>query len=648
MLSCTRTAEVTPKPAPQTSRDKAAEPLGALARGEPRTSLPIEEDDIVVGGREAPVTIVAFLDFECPFCMKGFETLEELRTMYPEESLRIAIKQLPLEFHKSAYPAALAAQAVQQAAGPRAAYQFSSAVFEERDLSGSGLMKAAKALGVDRALYTAFVEDPETSERIHADMALAASHGIDGTPAFFINGRGLRGAVPASEFQTKIDEELAYFKAHGSKGWAKTYAERVEANLRSSLRDAVLADDPRLYQVPVAASPTMGPSSALVTLVSFSDFECPYCKRGDHTVVELQKLYGAELRVAWKHLPLPFHKMAVPAARLSVLVQKTKGDEAFFEVARRLFDSSPDLSEPTLISLGKSFGLQGPELEAALGGKNAFVEERIAADQDLAEDLEAHGTPTFFINGRRVQGAHPLSHFQAVIDGELALARERVQSGTTREALYESIIREGVTPGVPDLVALDQLTETSQPSRGPKDAPYVIHVFSDFECPFCRRAEQTLTPFREKQASAVRWVWHDLPLPFHNKALPAARAGREAYRQKGDAGFWQMHDLLFGLAVSTSRVSPDELEAHAKELRLNQAEFKRALEGKRDESIEHDKQLALQLEIHGTPAFVVQKRGAKVGYVISGAQPARVFERALLRIEKANQPGEPAQRSGQL
>jgi protein-disulfide isomerase len=610
--------------------------LGRPATGEPVTSVPVEADDAVLGDAGAPVTIVAFFDFECAYCMKGFETLEELAKKFPSADLRIALKHLPLEFHPRALPSALATQAVQAAAGPRVAYEFARALFRERDLSNGAFVAQAETLGVERALYTALVEDDETRERVAFDMGVAKSLGLSGTPAFFVNGRLIAGAVPIEEFEAKIQEELTYFRTHvhEPKAWSAVYAARVERNLRAGLVEAILADDPGLNRVPIAGSPAIGPSDAPLTLVMFSDLECPYCKRVDPTVTALQKQYGADLRLVWKHLPLPFHAHARNASRLVALAYERLGSETSFRAIHELFRASPALEDEALRRIGTSLGLKDEDMTLALSGKNADIEARLTVDAELAEDLNAHGTPVFFINGRRVAGARPIEHFQAVMDAELAEAQTKIQGGIGKAVFYDQLIEQGSLPGVPEAVPLGELSDRGRPTLGPESAPFLIHVFSDFQCPYCRRAEMNLADFKKEHQANVRWVWHDLPLPFHTRALPAARAGSEAFRQKGAAGFWEMHDLLFGLHVSTSLVSEEELLAHAEQLHLRLPEFRAALDGKRDQSIEQDKVMAKALGISGTPAFVIQRKEDSSGYIISGAQPPARFERLLRKLRQ--------------
>src|SRR5690606_726987 len=89
-----------------------------------------------------------------------------------------------------------------------------------------------------------------------------------------------------------------------------------------------------------------------------------------------------------------------------------------------------------------------------------------------------------------------------------------------------------------------EVTDT-MPQRGPDDALVTIAVFSDFECPFCSRVIPTMDSLVERYGRDLRIVWRNNPLPFHQNAPGAAAAALEAYAQRGDEGFWRMHDVLF-------------------------------------------------------------------------------------------------------
>jgi protein-disulfide isomerase len=145
-----------------------------------------------------------------------------------------------------------------------------------------------------------------------------------------------------------------------------------------------------------------------------------------------------------------------------------------------------------------------------------------------------------------------------------------------------------------------------EPQKGPDDALFTIVAFSDYQCPFCKNMEPVLEELRAKYADDLRVVWMQFPLPRHSNARAAATAALEAQAQKGDKGYWQMHDKLFANQHSLRR--PD-LERYAKELGLDLRKFRRALDtDKHADVIERHISLGTRLGFRGTPAFYMNGR----------------------------------------
>lgn len=613
-------AETPAEASPQTT---SASTIGELAPGEPESPLPIDADDARLGSTSPRVTVVGFLDFQCPYCKSGFETLLSLARKYEGKDVRVVFKHLPLESHALALPAAIAGQAVVELAGSEAFFEFAEQTFEQQaDLDFIKLASFAEKAGVTRSAYNEAVTDERTLARVARDARLAQALGVSSTPSFFINGRMISGAQEESLFVQYVDRELEIMSKVAEGERAFMYAQRVEENTRASLAQALLEEDPNTYRLPIDGSATLGPPDALVTLVAFSDYECPYCKRAEKTLTELRERYPEQLRFVFKHHPLPFHQTALPAARLAEAVRLKNGDADFFKLSEQLFAAEPPLDRQALSSLGRSFGLTSAELEALSGGVPA-IEERIQRDGYLSDDVGASGTPHFFINGKRLAGARPLAHFEAIIDHELSQAQALVERGTAPSELYAKLQHDAIAPNAPRLVELPA-GMSDAPARGPKDAPVTIHVFSDFQCPYCKHAEETLQGLEATFAGKLRFVWHNLPLSFHARAMPAARAAAEAYKQKGETGFWNMHDLLFGPASETPALETEDLLGYGRSLKMDIPALTRALDQESPEaSIEADQALAESMGIRGTPAFIVG------GYLVTGARAKAHFERVV-------------------
>jgi protein-disulfide isomerase len=174
----------------------------------------IEEGRVIFGNKNAPITIVEFSDFECPYCSRGHKTIEEVRKEYGDK-VRIVFKHLPLEFHPQALPAARYFEAIARQDHGKAE-KFHNMMFDnqkEMASKGEAYMKdAAKKLGMDMKKLEADLKDASLMKRIDADRAEAEKFGFSGTPGFLINGVSLRGAYPFPEFKKIIDRHLAAVK----------------------------------------------------------------------------------------------------------------------------------------------------------------------------------------------------------------------------------------------------------------------------------------------------------------------------------------------------------------------------------------------------------------------------------------------------
>lgn len=177
----------------------------------------------------------------------------------------------------------------------------------------------------------------------------------------------------------------------------------------------VLLPPPR-HQVSVpATAPTEGPATAPVTVVSFADYQCPYCQKAEQTVAELLRRYPNKLRLVHRDFPLDFH----PRARMAARASYCAGEQGrFWEYHRALLLEPGDYSDAELQARARAFGLQEGAFGACLGSDR--FDAVVAAGIEDGRKLGVNSTPTFFINGRMVSGARPVEYFAQVIDEELA------------------------------------------------------------------------------------------------------------------------------------------------------------------------------------------------------------------------------------
>jgi protein-disulfide isomerase len=621
---------------PTATADKTSNPV---TWDDSAAAAPATSRDAMWGSRNAPVTIVVYSDYECPFCSKVEATYDAIKEKYGPEKLRVIWKHNPLPFHKAARPAHIASETVFRLGGNDAFWKYHKLQFQNnKALTPENFEAWAAQSGVDKAKFKAEFDKQSFAAKIDEDLASGKPIGVRGTPAQFINGIFLSGAQPQAKFEQIIDEQLAAAQKLIASGTPadKVYVKLSQENKAKNPAPAEAekpkqqapVDDKTVWKVPVGDSPADGPADALITIVEFSDFECPFCSKVEPTIEQLKKDYEGKIRVVWKHRPLPFHKRATPASILSIEALNQKGIKSFWEAHHLLFKNQKALSDDDLAKYAGELGLDVEKVKAAIAeNKYASI---IQADSDLADDLEASGTPHFFVNGRRVKGAQPVDAFKAVIDEELKKAEALLGKGIAKADLYAELMKSGKEPPPPEVKVIDPVD--GAPMKGGEKAKVQIHIFSDYECPFCKRVEGTLTQVEQEFGEKVVFVWRDKPLPMHKNAPMASQAALEAFKQKKAEGFWSFHNELFKMS-GTPEFGRAGFEKIAEQQGLDMAAFKAALDqGTHAKTVDERSAQADKYGISGTPAFVVTygKKGDQLeGFFLNGALPFNKFKKTI-------------------
>ncbi|MCL2625951.1 MAG: thioredoxin domain-containing protein [Cystobacterineae bacterium] len=382
------------------------------------------------------------------------------------------------------------------------------------------------------------------------------------------------------------------------------------------------------FKVPVENAPVLGPTDALVTVVTFSDYQCPFCSRLDGTLSQLHKEMkekGKPFRIVMKQFPLNFHKDAKPAA-MAALAAGAQGK--YWQMHELLFKDTKALDASSLENYAKQLGLDMAKFKADLN--NETFKAQIEADMALGSKVGVSGTPASFINGRFVSGARPKEDLEALVDEEILKAQQLVTQGTPADKVYEKILESALEEAPkPKAVVKDNIPiPDNAPSKGPKNAPVTVLIWSDFECPFCSKVVPTLQALEKKYANQVRFVFRNLPLDFHKNAQKAAEAAMAAHAQ---GKFWEMHDMLFENQKALDAAS---LASYAQKLKLNVKKFQEALDKNTyAEYVNSDLATAKKYSINGTPTFIIN------GQEISGAQPQASFEKMIdAALAKAKEP----------
>ena len=203
-------------------------------------------------------------------------------------------------------------------------------------------------------------------------------------------------------------------------GWNGGQLAKTAAKLANPAqsKSSTLVPTPKAvrYDVPAGDAPALGPANAKVTVIEFSDFECPFCRQWQQEVYpQLMAAYGDKIRFVYRNFPLSGHASAIPAAEASLCANE---QGKYWEYHDKLFSMELPLETASYQKYASDLGLDTSKFNTCLSTHRYLA--KIQADVDFATKLGVDQTPTFFIDGLAVLGAQPFSFFQQVIDQELA------------------------------------------------------------------------------------------------------------------------------------------------------------------------------------------------------------------------------------
>ena len=195
----------------------------------------------------------------------------------------------------------------------------------------------------------------------------------------------------------------------------KHYRDALERLRKSASLDVNLSPPSDPLNLELGSAPVLGSPDSAITIVEFSDFECPFCKAVQPTLKQILTEYAGRVKLVFKYLPLEMHRTAFAAAKGAYCAGK---QDRFWQYHDSLFNSRDNSSE-SLIKLAKGLGLNPESFHTCM--ESAEASNAIRTDQEQANRLGIASTPTFVINGNRVAGAINFAAFQKIIDRELNL-----------------------------------------------------------------------------------------------------------------------------------------------------------------------------------------------------------------------------------
>jgi len=241
-------------------------------------------------------------------------------------------------------------------------------------------------------------------------LAMVPASSDEEMKKFYESNKSQMGGQPYDQIKDRIATYLKQQKG-------RDQLTKVVDDLKQKHGVQITLAQPNLPRVEVAATgPSRGPENAPVTIVEFSDFQCPYCGREYPVVERVMKEYDGKVRLVFRHFPLEFHQFAQKAAEAGACAAD-QGGEKFWKLHDRMFTNQQKLAVDDLKGYAKDLGLDGARFDKCLdsGEKRPLVE----ADEKAGQEAGVSGTPAFFINGVFINGAVPFEQFKDAVDREL-------------------------------------------------------------------------------------------------------------------------------------------------------------------------------------------------------------------------------------
>jgi protein-disulfide isomerase len=618
------------------------------------------------GSSDALVAIVEFANLECADCAKAAGKVDELLQRFGDDLALYYVQSegspTPVQPGQPAPPRMwrLAAQASLAAAKSDKFWPFVERAYASGGkLDQPSLEQYAQQVGIDLNAFRSGMNARDVQDQVEAGQSLALDLGVRGPlPMFWVNGTLVQANEIDSRLAQLVEQEVG--KARDAllapRSRCEMLARQVVTRQMSGRGGAAGAQPPQraqrpqedpnaLYKIPVGSSPVNGPADALVTLMLFTDFQCPHCARVAATLDELAKAYPNDLRLVYKNNPLPGHDKAQLAAE-AAMVAGAQGKfwqfhDAMFAAMRTYYDSpnrdpaAPHpLDRPNLEKIAESLRLDMVAFRKGLDEHTMTA--AIQADLELARRFAISGTPTFAMNGKKFSGNLPLDEFKRRVEAAMVEAKKLADSGVPRAQVYDKLVAAGSDravflpmPAGAEMAAAQQpqrptgpqplpaeakdvKVEAWNPTRGPANAKVTLVVFCEYLCPFCKKIQDTLKILQTAYGDQLRIAFRQHIV--HPPAEPVSLAALAAQRQ---GKFEELHALFFAnqgdlqqkcyqdanacrQAIDTYAGQVAGLDLNRLHTDMDSAEVRRQLDA--------DKAAAGQYGAGGTPSLFVNGR----------------------------------------
>lgn len=484
----------------------------------------------VVTDDPAPVSMVVFSDFSCPYSSQLFFELEKLKDKY-QDKITIRFKQSPLPTH----PEAPLAHRAALAAGRQGKFLEMSALIysNQKHLDLDSMLSYARHLHLNVSQFHRDLDSDSVKAELNADMDESRAFAIDQTPTMFIAGKSLIGIQTVETLSTLIDK-----------------TEAPENNLPPAIDGSGAAVAPALLaEMQKSLADARGAANASLTIVEFTDFQCPYCRAAVEPLKQLMAARGREVRWVVHNFPLDFH----PYAQMAAEAVMAAGDQGkFWEMHDLLFENQSALKPDDLRGYAQQLHLDMNAYDEAMR-THRFAGD-VAADRELGIKAGVDGTPTMFIDGIPMSGAKSLPELEQIAD---AHAAQHAGQPTMVAAVAGSI-----TPKFADQQVL-----------GPKDgATVTVTWFTDVRSPLAKGQADLIRDLSRQYERRLRVFFRGFPLESHADGRLAGQALVAALKQDK---FWEVYDAL---AARRDLLDNDKIMAIVTGLGLDRDSFSQAMD----------------------------------------------------------------------
>lgn len=330
--------------------------------------------------KPAPVDIVIYSDFQCPFCRQFAQPTREMRSNgINGVPVTITFKHFPLPFHVNAQ---LAHQAAEAAKAQGKFWEMHDLLFaNQAHLRRADLIGYAETLGLDVARFERDLDSETTKRAIAEDVAEGQRAGITATPSYSINRRKYEGTRTMSQLASLLSGSPTTPTLQMSDPGSRLPVRAIQVN---DITDAMLS---------------IGPSDAPVTIELFADLQSPITQAALEAIERVQHRYPAAVRIQFRSYPLPFHRQALVAHEAAMAAARSG---KFWEFTRAVLARQSVIDEDDLVEIARQLGLNEHEFRKAL--REHRYQARVDLDRDGAARLGVRGSPVLAVNGRRIDG----------------------------------------------------------------------------------------------------------------------------------------------------------------------------------------------------------------------------------------------------